>query len=171
MRLTTTANVLSLPIMLLAAAIQASFVPQIRLLGGGPDLIFLLVLAWSINADLDSSVVWAFVGGIMIDLLSAAPTGSSVMGLLFLVFATSGIGGQVYQIGFTILVGLVMIGTLVQQVTFMMVISLAGFRVSWLEDFSYIIAPTMLYNLVLIWPVYWFVRRLQRRLDRRSIKS
>ncbi|HRF94610.1 MAG TPA: rod shape-determining protein MreD, partial [Aggregatilineales bacterium] len=63
-------NFLSFPILIVAAILQATFMPQIRLLGGSPDLVFLVVLAWSINAELDSSVLWAFVGGISLDLLS-----------------------------------------------------------------------------------------------------
>ena len=131
---------LSLPILIIAAALQASFVPQIRLLGGGPDLVFLLVIAWSINAELDDSIVWAFVGGIAQDLLSAAPTGTSVLGMLIIIFAVSGLGRQVYRIGIVILVGLVLGGTLLQQVIEMVIIWLVGFEVNWLVDFAYIVS-------------------------------
>lgn len=155
---------LSVPFLIIAAALQASFVPQIRLLGGGPDLVFLLVVAWSINSELEEGVVWAFVGGIAQDLLSAAPSGSSVMGLLVLVFAISGLGRQVYRIGIATLIGLVLAGTLAQQIILMIILALSGFRVEWLTDFSYVVAPTIFYNLILIWPVYWFVRVVQRRI-------
>lgn len=157
---------LSLPILALAAALQASLMPQIRLLGGAPDLVFLLVLAWSIHAELEEGVIWAFAGGIMQDLLSAAPTGTSVLGLLLLVFAISGLGQQVYRIGFALMTGLVLAGTLMQQIVVMLVLSASGFRIEWLTSITYVTAPTMFYNLVLIWPTYWFVRRLQRRISR-----
>lgn len=150
-----------------AAALQASLVPQIRLLGGGPDLVFLLVLAWSIHARTEESVAWAFIGGIAYDLLSAAPTGATTLGLLLVVFVVGGLGQQVYRIGFFLMIGLVLAGTLVQQAIFVGVVLFAGHAVSPLFDLAYVIAPTMLYNLLFIWPVYWFVRRIQRRLDRR----
>ncbi|MEQ8673560.1 MAG: rod shape-determining protein MreD [Aggregatilineales bacterium] len=153
---------LSLPILIIAAALQASFVPQIRLLGGGPDLVFLLVLAWAINADLEESVIWAFVGGICQDLLSAAPVGTSVVGMLLIVFAISGIGRQVYRTGFVVLVGMVLIGTLLQQILIMIILWFTGWHINWLVDLTYIVAPTIFYNLLLILPVYWFVRRTQR---------
>lgn len=157
---------LSLPILAVAAALQASLMPQIRLLGGSPDLTFLLVLSWSINADLDESVVWAFAGGIMQDLLSAAPTGLSVVGLLLTVFAVSGLGQQFYRIGFMMLVGLVLAGTLVQQIVTMLLLTVSGFTVDWATSLAYVTAPTIFYNLALIWPTYWFVRRLQRQISR-----
>jgi len=164
-------NFLSLPILMIAAALQTSLTKQIRLLGGEPDLVFLLVLSWSINSELEQSVVWAFIGGICLDLLSGAPMGASIPGMLILIFGVSGLGQQVYRIGIVILVGLVLIGTLVQQTIFMGIIALTGQRVLWFESLTYVTLPTILYNLLFIIPVYWFVRRIQNGLSRRQIKS
>jgi rod shape-determining protein MreD len=158
-------NFLSIPILIIAAALQASLIPQIRILSGGPDLVFLLVLAWAINSKLEDGVVWAFAGGIMLDLLSYNPTGTSVLGLLLLVFAISGLGQQVYRIGFITLVGLVLVGTLIHQLVIMLVLSLDGYPIDWTLSLSEVVAPTAFYNLILIWPIYWAVRRLQSRLD------
>lgn len=159
-------NFLSLPVLMIAAALQASFVPQIRLLGGGPELVFLLVLAWAINTDLEEGVVWAFVGGILQDLLSAAPTGTSTFSMLLVVFAISGLGQQVYRIGIFLLMGLVLFGTLLQQITTMLILAINGFPIDWVTNLAFVTAPTIIYNLVFIWPIYWFVRRIQRRLVR-----
>jgi rod shape-determining protein MreD len=164
-------NFLSIPILLFAAVLQATLVPQIRLLGGGPDLVFLLVLAWAINSNLETGVVWAFVGGMMQDIMSAAPLGTSVLGMLILVFAISGLGQQVYRIGFIALVGLVLLGTLMQQIIVMIMLVLAGFVIEWSLSLTYVVAPTLLYNLVFVWPIYWFVRRVQRRISQDTLTS
>lgn len=158
-------NFISIPILAIAASLQASFVPQIRLLGGGPDLVFLLVLAWAINSRLEDGVIWAFVGGVMLDLLSYNPTGTSVLGMLLIVFAISGLGQHVYRIGFFLLVALVLLGTMLQQFLMMFILTMSGYPVDWAVGLSYVMAPTIFYNLVLIWPIYWFVRRLWRRLE------
>lgn len=157
-------NTLSIPILLVAAIFQATFVPQIRLLGGGPDLVFLIVLSWSINTRLEDGLIWAFVGGALVDLLSAAPTGSSLLGLLFVIFLVAGLGQQVYRIGFLLLGGLAIIGTIFTQGSLLFAVALAGFRVEWNTAISYIILPTLIYNLILIWPIYWIVRRIQRAI-------
>lgn len=151
-----------------AAIMQATFVPQVRLLGGGPDLVFLLVLSWAINAELESSVVWAVLGGLFLDLLSLQPTGTSILGLVFIVFLVGGIGRQVYRMGVFILVGLVILGTVIQQAAIMAILTLMGFRVDWLYSATYVVAPTIVYNLLLIGPLYWFVRRTQRRIQLRG---
>jgi rod shape-determining protein MreD len=156
-------NWLSLPILALAAVLQATFVPQIRLLGGAPDLVFLFVISWAIHSPLETGVTWAFVGGILQDLLSAAPTGASSLGMVIVVFGIHQINRQVYRVGFILLVSLVLVGTLVQQTTIMLILMMTGFRIHLIENFTYIILPTIAYNLVFIWPIYWLVRRLQRR--------
>ena len=102
----------------------------------------------------------------MIDLLSAAPTGASVLGMLLVIFGISGIGQQVYNIGILLLAGSVVFGTIIKQIVLFFILTLAGFEIDWLVAATYIIAPTIIYNLALIWPIYWFIRRIQRRINR-----
>jgi rod shape-determining protein MreD len=161
-------NWLSLPILALAAMLQATFVPQIRLLGGIPDLVFLFVLAWSIHMPLEAGVTWAFVGGIQQDLLSAAPTGTSTLGMILVVFGVSLVQRQVYGVGVALIAALVLVGTLVQQLVVMLVLSSSGYTLDLFQNFSYVVVPTIAYNLVFIWPIYWLVRRLQKRYSRTS---
>lgn len=157
---------LAIPILGLAAALQASILPQISLAGGGPDLVFLLVLSWAIDTDLRQGAAWAFIGGFALDLLSALPVGTSSIPLLIIVFAISGIGTQIYRLGLLLLVSMALGGTLFQQVLILVLSALLGHQVNWIQDFTSIVIPTMFYNLVLIVPVYWLIRRLQRRFRR-----
>jgi rod shape-determining protein MreD len=155
-------NYLGLPVLIVAAALQVTFMPQIRILGGEPDLTFLIVLSWAVNARLEEGIVWAFVGGIARDLLTAAPTGASVLGLLILVFGIDRLRQQVFGIGLITLIALVIGGTILQEVIYMGIIALVGYQIRPVEMFSYTVVPTAAYNLVFIWPVYWFVRRTLR---------
>jgi len=154
---------LSLPILALAAMLQASVMPHIRFWDGAPDLVFLCVLSWSIYAPLEESVTWAIVGGILQDLLSVAPVGLSSIGLILVVFAVYYLSRQVQRIGIVWLVGLVLAGSLFQQMTVWLLFAVLGFTVNLLEDFNFVIIPTIIYNLALIWPVYAFLRLVQRR--------
>lgn len=155
-------NYLGLPLLMLAAALQVSFIPQIRILGGEPDLTFLFVLSWAINARLEEGVTWAVVGAIMRDLVTAAPTGASIPGMVILVFAVDRLKQQVFGIGLVALVALVVGGTILQKLIYMLVNTFAGFQIRPLDMLSYVILPTVAYNLVVIWPIYWFVRRFLR---------
>lgn len=153
----------SLPLVALAVILQATLIPQIRILGGQPDLIFLMTLSWSIHGRLEQSVMWAFVGGVTQDLLSAAPLGTSTLGLILLVFGVELIKQQVYRVGFLLLGGLVIGGTILLKLSQMIVLSMTGFNAPLVENFLYVIVPSIAYNLVFIAPVYWVMRRIQRR--------
>jgi rod shape-determining protein MreD len=157
-------NWLSFPILILAAILQVTFMPQIRILDGTPDLVFLFVFAWSVNAPLETGVTWAFVGGIARDLLSATPLGTSTIGLLLIVFAISQVRGQVYGVGFTLFIGFVIAGTFVELVTMMIVLAATGYPINLIETFTTMILPTVAYNLLFVGPIYWLARRLQKRL-------
>lgn len=153
----------SLPLVALAVILQATIIPQMRILGGQPDLIFLMTLSWSIHGRLEQSVTWAFVGGIAQDLMSAAPLGTSTLGLILMVFGVEMIKQQVYSVGFMLLGALVVGGTILIKVSQMLVLSVSGFNVPFIESFLYVIVPSIAYNLVFIAPVYWVMRRIQRR--------
>ena len=166
---------ISIPILALAAALQASVVPQFSILGGRPDLIFMLTIAWALNSSLEEGVVWAFAGGILKDLLSAVPTGTSVVGLLILVFGVHFVRQQIYRVSFISLVWITLLGSFFQQITILVIMFLTGFQPAYLStqgleplstDLTYVIFPTMVYNLALMFPLYWFVRRIQKRVQR-----
>lgn len=156
----------SIPLIALAVILQSTMIPQIRILGGEPDLAFLLVLAWSINGRLEQNVAWAFAGGITQDLMSAAPTGASTLGMILLVFGIDLVKRQVYRIGFLLIIGLVIAGTFLQKAVYMIVVALSGFTIYPLQNLTYVILPSIAYNLVFIAPIYWIIRRAQRRSAR-----
>ncbi len=162
---------LSLPILILAAALQVTVLPQISILGGRPDLILLIVISWSLNSTLEQAVLWAFVGGISKDLLSVAPVGTSLIGLILVVFAVHAIRQQLFSVGLFTLIWVSLIGTIVQEFSILMVILLGGFQPQFADQLGYgilvdqfrlFIVPTIVYNLIGIVPVYLLMRSIQR---------
>jgi rod shape-determining protein MreD len=166
---------LSIPILALAVTLQVTVVPQFAILGGRPDLVFLLVIAWTLNSDLEEAVTWAFVGGLMKDLMSINPLGTSIVGMVIVVFGIYFVRQQIYNIGLIALTWIILLGTLVQQITTLIILFITGFQpismsilglTPLVQEIAYVIPPTMIYNLVAIFPVYWLVRRVQRRVVR-----
>lgn len=161
---------LSIPILALAVIIQGSVIPQIRVFGGAPDLVFLVVLAWALHMPLEQGLLWAIIGGVLQDILSINPTGSSSVGLVLVVFGVNFFTQQVYRVGWPLLFGLTFVGTFTQQIALLFLLTFMGVKVDFLYDLNYVIFPTMLYNLLFIGPVYWFIRRVQERfVGRRRI--
>ena len=162
---------LSLPIMMLAAALQVTVMPQISFLGGRPDLVLLIIISWSLNSTLEQAVLWAFMGGICKDLLSAAPLGTSVIGLILIVFAINIIRQQLFSVGIFTLIWVTLVGTVIEQVSIFIILLLSGFQPEFasqlgygiiVDQFRLFIVPTIVYNLIGIIPVYVIVRLIQR---------
>ncbi|MEM6284205.1 MAG: rod shape-determining protein MreD, partial [Chloroflexota bacterium] len=114
----------------------------------------------------DEALTWAFVGGIIQDLLSAAPMGTSAMGLIVVIFIVHLLNQGLYRVGFLLLTMLVVTGTVIKEFVFALVMTLVGMGGDLVNTFSYVILPTTLYNLVLIAPAYIILRQIQKRLAR-----
>jgi len=162
---------LSLPIMMLVAALQVTVMPQISFWGGRPDLVLLVVVSWALNSTLEQAVLWAFVGGICKDLLSAAPVGTSVIGLVLIIFAIHAVREQLFSVGLFTLIWVSLIGTIVQELTIFIILMFSGFQPEFASQFGYgviieqfrlFIVPTIVYNLIGILPIYIIVRLIQR---------
>ncbi len=155
---------LSFPILALAAIIQTTLVPHLmRVLNAEPDLIFLIVLSWAIHAPLEQALVWAFVGGIAADLLSSAPTGASVIGLVLLVGVVNVLRAQVYSVGVFMMIGLTVFGTIAHRLIYLLITTLDGARPPVISLLLLIVLPTLVYNLLLLFPVYRLTRVIQKR--------
>src|SRR5690349_5435650 len=119
---------LSLPIMMLVAALEVTVMPQISFLGGRPDLVLLVVISWALNSTLEQAVLWAFIGGICKDLLSSAPLGTSIVGLILIVFAINAIREQLFSVGIFTLIWVSLIGTVIQEFSILVILLLTGFQ-------------------------------------------
>jgi len=135
--------------------------------------VLLIVSAWSLNTSLEQGVLWAFVGGICKDLLSAAPIGTSIVGMVLIIFAIHAIRQQLFSVGFFTLVWVSVLGTIIQQFTILIILLSTGFQPQYVDQLGYgvvldqirlFIVPSIVYNLIGIMPVYWFVRAIQRAL-------
>lgn len=131
---------------------------------GQLSLVMLLVLAWSIRSDLASGFVWALVGGILLDLYSILPIGTSSAALMIIVYVANGAVQQLYRVRVVTLLTLTFLATLFFQVYTYCALILWGLSYDVLMVIRLVLIPTIVYNLAGILPIYALVRLLQRRL-------
>jgi rod shape-determining protein MreD len=156
------------PLLIFAVILQITLMPQLRLLGGAPDLIFLLVISWALKGSFQTSVIWAFIGGVALDLMSIQPLGTSTLGMLIVIYGMSGLGNRLYRVGFFVLMGVVLIGTIVMQLCIVGVLFITGHPTDWGYAVTDVMMPTLFYNAVTVWPIYGFIRILQIQIERRG---
>jgi rod shape-determining protein MreD len=70
-----------------AALIQSSILPFTAAGGAGLDLVLVLAVVWTMTVGLEGGLVWAFLGGLIIDVLLMRPLGLTAFVLLLAVGA------------------------------------------------------------------------------------
>jgi rod shape-determining protein MreD len=155
---------LALPVLMILASLQSSIMPHFRNLSGQPDLVLLLIIVWAVHAPLEEALFWAFVGGLMQDLLSILPMGTSVMAPVLIIFALHGLRGQVYRTNLLFVIGFVIAGILLKQGVIFVVLHLIGNGYDVFDVARYVTLPELFMTLLLLLPVYLVVRLIQRRI-------
>lgn len=160
---------LSIGIMFSLALLQTTVMPRITVLGVHPDLVLMAVVAWSVLRGSREGMVWALIGGVVIDLFSAAPFGISTLTLLIISFA-SGLGqASFFRIDLLVPIMIIVPATLVYQLIIAGLLSLLTGAPGWGTRLGQIILPTILVNSVGMTLVYILARQLHQRTHREEM--
>jgi rod shape-determining protein MreD len=161
---------LVIPLLLAVAVLQSSAVPHLAVLGVFPDLPVLFVVNWSLVRGPREGVIWGFIAGVAMDLLSGAPFGAATLSLMVVGFL-SGLGAAtVVRAQFVLPPVTVFLATLVYDLVFLSIVQISGHSVDWVETLWRIALPSALLNAVLTPAVYWMMRALDRRLAREEME-
>lgn len=145
---------IGLPVLALAAILNTTLMAELRVGGGAPDLVFLLVIAWALLTDLGDGLLWAVVGGVLQDWLSVAPLGTSAFGLIIVVFAADVVFGETARGNVLVPLVVAAVGTVIYHGAVMLVLQLEGYAFPPFLAASYVTVPTLVFNVLLILPVY-----------------
>jgi cell shape-determining protein MreD len=91
-----------------------------------PNLILAGVVTVTALSGLDAGIIWAFVGGLTVNLLTTDPLGSVPLGLLLVVGLTAGIGRLLGRHGAVLALLAGVLGSLVVDLVGMVVLMLVG---------------------------------------------
>jgi len=145
---------LSIPVLMVVVIVQATVMPELEISGGIPDLVLLVVLAWTLMAGYERGLLWAFVGGILQDLISAAPMGTTSLALVFVTSLAALVVGQISPRNL-VYPALAAVGaTLVAHLVSLAVLTVAGRPLPLIATLLGITVPSMIYNAVVMIPLY-----------------
>ncbi len=145
---------LSIPVLLVVVVLQATVMPELEIAGGVPDLVLLVVLAWTLMAGYERGLVWAFVGGILQDLISAVPMGTTSLALVCVISLAALILGQISPRNL-IYPALAAVGaTLIAHLVSLAVLFVASRPLPLIATLLSTTLPGMIYNAVVMIPVY-----------------
>lgn len=145
---------------------QTTLFSRVNLLGARPDLLLLIVLVWAVVRNVDEGVIWGFVGGLIIDLLSGGPLGGTSLALVAAAFLAGqpwgqGIGSPVVR-----LLLLALASAAAYHLILLIILSWTGHAVDWGFALLRVAGPSTLFNTVLApflrQPMIWLERKTRR---------
>jgi rod shape-determining protein MreD len=145
------------------ALVQNAILSRVSLLGGRPDLIFLAVVGWALLRGSTEGAVWAFTGGLFLDLFSGGPFGGITLALLLVALFVGRQWGRELGSVFLQLVLLALVACFVYHVLLLLVLGWTGRPVDWSFSLSRVAFPSAILNAVLAPFVYWPLAWLDRR--------
>jgi len=153
-----TSVLLGLPLLAVAAVLQATVLSRVHLLGGTVDLVLLLSLSWTLVGEWQGGPAWGLMGGLCLDLLSGGPLGANALGLVLVAYGASLSEGRFWRSHVLLPLATVLLGTILYHLIYLALLALSGHSVDWAASLADVTLPAVLLNTVLMLPVYHLVR-------------
>ena len=158
------------PLLVLVAVFQATIAPHLTIWGVFPDLPVLVVACWGLLRGAREGLIWGFVAGIVVDILSGAPFGAATLSLM-LVGALSGLGASAVSRAFLVLpIVTIFFITIVYYAVFLLIVQITGGEVPWPDMMLRIVLPSAVLNAVLAPVVLWLLSKLNSLVGREEME-
>ncbi|MBM4461525.1 MAG: rod shape-determining protein MreD [Chloroflexi bacterium] len=156
----------------LTVLIQATLSARLRFFGASPNLLLAIVVSWSMLRGFSQGILWGFIGGLGIDLVSGMPLGASSLALMS-VCTLAGLGkSSVFAANVLLPMSIVALATPIHGWIILLTLQIqpalagpGGVSVNWLDSTARIIAPELALNVLTIALLYPLLRRLSAALN------
>ena len=131
-----------------AAIVESTITPYLRVGDAQPHLVFVLAVVWTVAVGLDGGLVWAFVGGLALDTLEQRPLGTTAFALLIAVGITAAIARPLHRIRPVVAIIATALLSLLYSMTLVVLFSVLRPAAA-LTDPLRVIAPGVVYDVIL----------------------
>jgi rod shape-determining protein MreD len=157
-----------MPLLLfIAALLQSTLLVRMEVGSVKPDLVLILVIVGTLIYGAKNGVVWAFVGGLALDLLSGGPFGSSSLALIAAAVVASPGHRTLSRFNAFVPLAAAALGTLAYGVTYIAALAFVevtvalpffsglnltpvDYRLDFLPTLQYVVLPAMAYNTLVV---------------------
>jgi rod shape-determining protein MreD len=129
----------------IAALLNLTIAPYLMIGGAQPDFVLISAVVWTVVAGIEGGLIWAFIGGLMIDFLAPRPLGMTAFTLLICVGLAALIGRALQQFRFVAPVVAVFVCAVVNSLLFLLVYSAIRGPLAAPDPVGAIL-PSVLYN-------------------------
>ena len=159
---------LAIPVMLILAVVQTAVLPRFPILGLVPQLPFLVALAWGLLRGMNEGIIWAFIGGLLLDLFSVAPMGATSFSFMLAILAVIWIENAIPADRFFVPVIMAIAATIISLLIYLILLRLLDYPTT-LQGTAALL-PTAILHGAFILPVYWLLFYLDRIFRPRPVQ-
>ena len=161
---------LVVPFLVAAAVFQATIMPHLAIWGVFAELPLLLVAGWGLLQGPREGLIWGFIAGVALDILSGAPFGAATLSLMA-AGLLSGLGkNSVFATHLVYTVAVALLATILYNLVFLLIVWISGYSTVWLDSLFRIILPTALLNALWMPFIYGGMRILYRRFGTEAME-
>lgn len=151
---------LLIPLLGVVALLQTTLIPALPVFNAVPSLVLVVVVGYTMEYGSQRGLIWAFIAGLWLDLLSGMPIGTSAIALLLVVFVIGSLSASLFRGHIAILaLGGLLAGMLYGLIT-VGILALLGRQTQWPEVIVGVILPNAIYDAVLLPILYPLTRWL-----------
>lgn len=158
---------LGLPLMVLLVVLQTAVLPLFPVFGLSPQLPLLFALAWALLGNPNEGLVWAFFGGLLMDLFSLTPLGLTALAYVLSITAVLWIERALPLSRVLLPILLAAMTTLVYIILFATLLRVSG-RIDSLTAVVNLPILVPLHALAIL-PIYWLLLLLNNLLNPRRV--
>ena len=118
-------------VILLLGLLQSSVFPYFEVVGIRPSLVLMAAITLATVSNDSRALYWGFLGGLLIDLLSAAPLGVNTLIFTLLVYIIGGQGRRFDRANVVLSILAGVAATVLYYPTVVLTLQLQGFELDW----------------------------------------
>jgi rod shape-determining protein MreD len=146
-----------------AALAQATVLPYLEVLGVKVDLVILLVLAWSMRRGVEAGLIWALIGGIALDVLTAGPFGLGLVSCAVVTLIGGAFGPMLRRTSAFLPLVLTPLASILATLASALAMAALGWPIIWPELVALVVLPSALLNSLAMLVVYPLVAAIDAR--------
>lgn len=139
--------------------------PHLAILGVKADLVLILVIAWAIRRGVEAGLLWALLGGIAADALSAGPFGVSILAFVAAAVLVGVFGPGMRKASVLLPLALTPLASIVATLVMAIVLALLGRPIFWPVTVALVVLPAAVLNSVVMLLVYPLVAFVDEQLS------
>lgn len=155
-------NLVAAPVIILAVMLQSAIVSRVTLLSGIADLPLVMLAAWALQEEVETSWHWAVATSLLVGFVSGIHWSVPVLSYLVIVAFAQLFQRRVWQAPLLAMFSVTFLGTICMSLFSLVVLRLVGISLPLSDVFGQITLPSILLNMLLAIPAYAVMRDLAR---------